>query len=93
MADAVCCLQEKEVLKSSVEETHAMTAVSGRCVVMPYRDDVACRFTEVAERHVFVCESRYNEADKSVSKRFKPNSIIRVGWRLEQLMNLTRTCS
>ena len=42
-------LQEKEMIKSSNEETFNMASVTGRCAVMPPRDYVACRFTEVAE--------------------------------------------
>ena len=73
-----CCRQEKELLKSSVEDTHLLTSVAGRCVVMPYRDYVACRYTELPERHVFICESRYIEPEKTIKKFFKPNSIVRV---------------
>lgn len=70
-------LQEREVLKSSVEETHRLSSVSGRCVVMAIRDWLTCRFTEIAEKHVFVCESHYVEAEKTIKKFFKASSMIK----------------
>ena len=71
-------MQEKEVLKSSVEDTHQLRAVTGRCAVLPGRDYVACRYTEVGEKHVYVCDSRYVEAEKAIKKFLKPMSQIKV---------------
>ena len=66
------------MIKSSNEETFKMASVTGRCAVMPPRDYVACRFTEVAERHVFVCESKYVEEEKLLKRFTKTGSIVKV---------------
>ncbi|CAN0103364.1 unnamed protein product [Lampetra fluviatilis] len=61
---------KKEVFLSTVEETCTMDTVIGKCCVLAFKDYLVCRATEVAERDVYVCESRYNEAERHM-KRFK----------------------
>uniref|UniRef100_A0A8C4QAN4 Polybromo 1 n=1 Tax=Eptatretus burgeri TaxID=7764 RepID=A0A8C4QAN4_EPTBU len=60
----------KEVFLSTIEDTFSMDRVLGKCCVLPLKDYLSCRPTEVSESDMFVCESRCNEAEGSI-KRFK----------------------
>ena len=68
----------REVFKSSIEDTNSVNAICGRCVVMPYKDFIACRITEVPEEHVYICEAKYIDSEKTIKKFLKPVSMIRV---------------
>ncbi|XP_062502927.1 protein polybromo-1-like isoform X2 [Corticium candelabrum] len=57
-----------ELLLSSVHDTNPLHSVVGRCAVLVLKDYINCRPVGVAERDVYVCEARYNEADKQIRK-------------------------
>ena len=63
---------KKEVIRSSREETVAASSVAGRCTVLSYKEYCTSRLTEIAEADVFVCESKYDSADKVIKKFGKP---------------------
>jgi len=63
---------KKEVIRSSREQTFQASSVIGRCTVLSYKEYCTSRFTEVAETDVFVCESKYDDGDKSIKKFNKP---------------------
>lgn len=62
----------KEVFLSAREQTNPVLSVTGRCSVLSYKEFTACRVTEIPETHVYICESKYLEAEKVVKKYNKP---------------------
>ncbi|XP_074645019.1 protein polybromo-1-like isoform X2 [Tubulanus polymorphus] len=62
---------KKEVFQSSLETTTPLIAVICKCCVLAYRDYGTCRPTEFLERDVYVCESKYVEAEKLTRKLSK----------------------
>ena len=64
---------QKEVFKSSVEDTNPMLSILGRCAVMYLKDFCTSRCTEVPEEDVYICESKYTEVDKNIRKIHKSN--------------------
>ncbi|XP_033100393.1 protein polybromo-1-like isoform X2 [Anneissia japonica] len=59
---------KNEVFLSSIEDTNPMRSISGKCAVLGHKDYISCRPTEIAEEHVFICESQYKEAEKQIRK-------------------------
>lgn len=43
---------------------------TGKCIVLSFKDYLSCRPTEVPEKDVLLCESRYIESEKQM-KKFK----------------------
>lgn len=62
----------KEVFLSSQEQTNPVLSITGRCSVLSYKEFTACRITEIAEEHVYICESKYIEPEKIIKKCSKP---------------------
>ncbi|GAB6031247.1 hypothetical protein CHUAL_009055 [Chamberlinius hualienensis] len=62
---------KQEVFLSSIEDTNPLLSVTGRCYVMELDDYVRCRPTEIPEQDVYVCESRYLEAERQIRKLTK----------------------
>ena len=42
-------------------------SVLGKCCVLPYKDYISSRPTEILEKDTFVVESKYMEVEKQVS--------------------------
>ncbi|XP_077995606.1 protein polybromo-1-like [Glandiceps talaboti] len=59
---------KNEVFLSSIEDTNPMRSISGKCAVLAFKDYLSCRPTEHAEDDVYVCEARYNEAERQIRK-------------------------
>ncbi|XP_072181869.1 protein polybromo-1-like [Diadema setosum] len=59
---------QNEIFLSSMETSYHITQVLGKCSVMLFKDYIASRPTEFAEKHVYVCESQYKEVEQSMRK-------------------------
>ena len=59
---------KQELLMSSIHDTNPMRSIQGRCAILDMQTYVKGRITEISETDVFVCESRYNEADKLIRR-------------------------
>jgi len=63
---------KKEVIRSSGEQTVVVSNIVGHCAVLSYKEYCTSRLTEIPENDVFVCESKYDYADKVIKKFNKP---------------------
>ncbi|XP_077514513.1 protein polybromo isoform X33 [Amblyomma americanum] len=61
----------QEVFLSSIEDTNPLLSIIGRCSVLDCKDYTACRLTEITETDVYICESRYLEAERQIRKLHK----------------------
>ncbi|XP_075893553.1 polybromo 1, like isoform X2 [Nelusetta ayraudi] len=61
---------KREVFMSQLEETLPMTCIIGKCMVSSFREYLSCRPTEVPEKDILLCESRYIDSEKQM-KKFK----------------------
>ncbi|EDO33982.1 predicted protein, partial [Nematostella vectensis] len=59
---------EQEVFLSSLEEVSPAVCIMGKCMVLPLRDYVRCRPTEIAEKDVYLNEARYDEEEGQFRK-------------------------
>ena len=59
---------EQECFQSSIEETSPISSIMGKCFIQMLRDYQNCRPTEVPEKEVYVCQSRYDEGDGTMKK-------------------------
>lgn len=62
---------KQEVFQSSIEDTNPLLSITGHCAVLELKDFCRCRPTEILEPDVFVCESRYMEAERQIRKLTK----------------------
>uniref|UniRef100_L7M5U2 Protein polybromo-1 n=1 Tax=Rhipicephalus pulchellus TaxID=72859 RepID=L7M5U2_RHIPC len=58
----------QEVFLSSIEDTNPLLSIIGRCSVLDCKDYTTCRLTEINETDVYICESRYLEAERQIRK-------------------------
>ncbi|KAL1417017.1 hypothetical protein MTO96_027223 [Rhipicephalus appendiculatus] len=58
----------QEVFLSSIEDTNPLLSIIGRCSVLDCKDYTTCRLTEITESDVYICESRYLEAERQIRK-------------------------
>ncbi len=61
----------QEVFLSSIEDTNPLLSICDRCAVLEYKDYITKRPTEILEKDVYVCESRYLEHEKKFQKLTK----------------------
>ncbi|XP_035230777.1 protein polybromo-1-like isoform X3 [Stegodyphus dumicola] len=61
----------QEVFLSSIEDTNPLLSVIGRCAVLEYKDYCTKRPTEITEQNVYICESRYMEAERQIRRLSK----------------------
>ncbi|XP_054712195.1 LOW QUALITY PROTEIN: protein polybromo-1-like [Uloborus diversus] len=61
----------QEVFLSSIEDTNPLLSVIGHCAVLENKDYCTKRPTEVQEQDVFICESRYLEAERQIRRLTK----------------------
>lgn len=59
---------EKEVFLSSLEETMPVASIAGKCCVLPFREYVRCRPTEIPEKDIYLNEARYDEEEGQFRK-------------------------
>jgi chromatin structure-remodeling complex subunit RSC1/2 len=59
---------EKEVLKTGHHENYLCSEIIGRCWVLFIRDYIRGRPKGAVEKDTYVCESRYNEQNKTITK-------------------------
>eukprot|EP00794_Sanderia_malayensis_P006139 gene6139-6845_t len=59
---------DQECFQSNIEDTNPMASIMGLCFIMHLKDYVMCRPTEIPERDVFLCQSRYDEGDGTIRK-------------------------
>nr|XP_022295797.1 protein polybromo-1-like isoform X15 [Crassostrea virginica] len=58
----------RELFLSSQEMVHPISRVSGRCCVLHLKEYCSSRVTEIAEEDTFLCESKVQEADRTVKR-------------------------
>ena len=61
----------QEVFLSSIEDTNPLLSICSRCAVIEFKDYITQRPTEIPEKDVYVCESRYLEHEKKFQKLIK----------------------
>ncbi|XP_014249170.1 protein polybromo-1 isoform X5 [Cimex lectularius] len=59
---------KQEVFLSTLEDTHSVNNIISKCVVLEHAEYISCRPTEFNESDVYVCESMYDEARRSVKE-------------------------
>ncbi|XP_067123626.1 protein polybromo-1 isoform X3 [Centruroides vittatus] len=59
---------KQEVFLSSIEDTNPLLSVIARCAVLDLKDYITRRVTEIPEQDVYICESRYLEAERQIRK-------------------------
>ncbi|KAK9878876.1 hypothetical protein WA026_003705 [Henosepilachna vigintioctopunctata] len=59
---------KQEVFLSSMEDTHPIVGIVGKCAVLEYNDYISCRPTEIPENDVFICCSMYDELNRQMRK-------------------------
>ncbi|XP_014213289.1 protein polybromo-1 isoform X3 [Copidosoma floridanum] len=59
---------KQEMFLSTVEATHPIVAIVGKCAVLDYSEYICSRPTEIPEDDVYICESLYDE-NKNVIKK------------------------
>ncbi|CAL1527080.1 unnamed protein product [Lymnaea stagnalis] len=60
---------KKEVFQSSLEDCALIKNIVGKCCVLHMKDYCSCRPTEISEHDVYINESKYQEADKSIKRQ------------------------
>ncbi|XP_020708055.1 protein polybromo-1 isoform X4 [Athalia rosae] len=59
---------KQEIFLSTVDGTHPIVAIVGKCAVLDYGEYVCSRPTEIPEDDVFICESTYDEGKNLMRK-------------------------
>lgn len=59
---------KQEVFLSSIEDTNPLLSVIGHCAVLDYKDYISRRPTEIPEQDVYICDSRYMEAERQIRR-------------------------
>ena len=62
---------KREVFRSATEDTNPMLSIQGRCGVLLHKDYCTSRPTEIPEQDIYICESKYIEAEKAIRKLAK----------------------
>ncbi|GFQ66100.1 protein polybromo-1 [Trichonephila clavata] len=62
---------KQEVFLSSIEDTNPLLSVIGHCAVLEFKDYCSRRPTEIPEQDVYICESRYLEAERQIRRLSK----------------------
>ncbi|XP_035825265.1 protein polybromo-1 isoform X1 [Aplysia californica] len=60
---------KQEVFQASIEDCALIKNIVGKCCVLHMKDYCTSRPTEIAEQDVFINESKYQEADKSIKRQ------------------------
>ncbi|XP_054286185.1 protein polybromo-1-like isoform X2 [Macrosteles quadrilineatus] len=59
---------KQEVFLSTLEDTNSVNNIVGKCAVLEHGEYISCRPTEIPESDVYVCESQYDEARRSIKE-------------------------
>ncbi|XP_033210507.1 protein polybromo-1 isoform X3 [Belonocnema kinseyi] len=59
---------KQELFLSTVDGTHPVVAIVGKCAVLDYGEYVCSRPTEIPEDDIFICESTYDETKNLMRK-------------------------
>ncbi|XP_046678722.1 protein polybromo-1 isoform X3 [Homalodisca vitripennis] len=59
---------KQEVFLSTLEDTNPTNNIVGKCAVLEHGEYISCRPTEIPESDVYVCESQYDEARRSIKE-------------------------
>uniref|UniRef100_A0A1B6CN38 Protein polybromo-1 n=1 Tax=Clastoptera arizonana TaxID=38151 RepID=A0A1B6CN38_9HEMI len=59
---------KQEVFLSTLEDTNPVNNILGKCAVLEHSEYISCRPTEIREYDVYVCESMYDEAKRTVKE-------------------------
>ncbi|KAG8184625.1 hypothetical protein JTE90_022674 [Oedothorax gibbosus] len=62
---------KQEVFLSSIEDTNPLLSVIGHCSVLEFKDYCTKRPTEIPEQDIYICESRYLEAERQIRRLTK----------------------
>ncbi|XP_046750131.1 protein polybromo-1 isoform X6 [Diprion similis] len=65
---------KQELFLSTVDGTHPIVAIVGKCAVLDYGEYVCSRPTEIPEDDVFICESTYDEV-KNLMRKLGPEGL------------------
>ncbi|XP_059161313.1 protein polybromo-1-like isoform X4 [Physella acuta] len=60
---------KKEVFQSSLEDCALIKNIVGKCCVLHMKDYCSSRPTEISEHDIYINESKYLEADKSIKRQ------------------------
>ncbi|XP_052070858.1 protein polybromo-1-like isoform X2 [Mytilus californianus] len=59
---------KKEIFLTTTEETLSMNNIEGKCSVLHIKDYYTSRIGDIPEDDVYVCESKYQEPEKTIKK-------------------------
>lgn len=59
---------KQEVFLSSLEDTNPLSNIVGKSAVLEHSEYISCRPTEIPENDVYVCESLYDEARRTIKE-------------------------
>ncbi|XP_011164312.1 protein polybromo-1 [Solenopsis invicta] len=65
---------KQELFLSTVDGTHPIVAIVGKCAVLDYGEYICSRPTEIPEDDVYICESLYDES-KSLMKKLSQDGL------------------
>ncbi|XP_036150298.1 protein polybromo-1 isoform X6 [Monomorium pharaonis] len=65
---------KQELFLSTVDGTHPIVAIVGKCAVLDYGEYICSRPTEIPEDDVYICESLYDES-KSLMKKLSQDGM------------------
>ncbi|XP_011065297.1 PREDICTED: protein polybromo-1 isoform X2 [Acromyrmex echinatior] len=65
---------KQELFLSTVDGTHPIVAIVGKCSVLDYGEYICSRPTEIPEDDVYICESLYDES-KSLMKKLSQDGL------------------
>ncbi|XP_023319103.1 protein polybromo-1 isoform X2 [Trichogramma pretiosum] len=68
------CFYKQEMFLSTVDATHPIVAIVGKCAVLDRGEYSCSRPTEIPEDDVFICESLFDE-NKSMIKKLNDNGL------------------
>ncbi|CAB0036173.1 unnamed protein product [Trichogramma brassicae] len=68
------CFYKQEMFLSTVDATHPIVAIVGKCAVLDRGEYSCSRPTEIPEDDVFICESLFDE-NKSMIKKLNENGL------------------
>ncbi|XP_043487082.1 protein polybromo-1 isoform X7 [Polistes fuscatus] len=65
---------KQELFLSTVDGTHPIVAIVGKCAVLDYGEYICSRPTEIPEDDIYICESLYDES-KSLMKKLNQEGL------------------
>ncbi|XP_022920699.1 protein polybromo-1 isoform X3 [Onthophagus taurus] len=59
---------KNELFLSTLDDTHPLVGIVGKCSVLDYNDFISSRPTEIPEQDVYICISLYDEINRQIKK-------------------------